>query len=492
MGVETGGEQAGETIDKFSEFSESLGEGLSVTGELLGTFASHERMAEDWRLQLGTARSDLAQIAHQTEAATRQLAVAERELEILGKQIEQNESVTTFITGKFANAELWSWMSGRLSGLHLQAYALAHEMARAAEQAFRFERGVGEDAAGFVRPVYWESRRSGLLAGETLALDLERMAQEYLNTDGRGLEITRSVSLAEVDPVALLRLKSTGTCEFSLSEALFDYDFPGHYRRQIRWLSVDFVDAAGEPVTPNAVLTQLGHKTVLRPDPATVRYLLDPKGPTPAALRTDWRAGQQVALSHAPPGEENNGLFRLNPDDDRYLPFEGTGAVSTWRLQLTGRRSDEDPGLLGDVTITLRYTADAGDAVFANAVKGMLKPYQTFRYLDVASEFPDEWAGFLDGDGAELVLPISPDMFPNMVGRQISAIYAHFDVEDGDAVRMVLNGDPDWTLEDGTVLATNRLGVPTRGATWRLALTGGDKAALNNVNLALGYKADVD
>ena len=490
-GLETGGDQAGSSLDKFSEFSESLGEGLSVTGEVLGTFASHQRMAEDWRLQLSTARSDVAQIAQQTEAATRQLAVAERDLEILGKQIEQNESVTTFMKGRFANAELYSWMSGRLSGLYLQAYALAYEMARAAEQAFRFERGVDEAEASFVRPVYWESRRNGLLAGETLGLDLERMAQAYLSTDGRGLEITRSVSLAEVDPVALLRLKSAGTCEFTLSEALFDYDFPGHYRRQIRWLSVDFLDAGGQPVTPNAVLTQLGHKTVLQPDPAAVRYLLDPKGSVPAAVRTDWRAGQQVALSHAPQGEENNGLFRLNLDDDRYLPFEGTGAVSTWRLQLTGRRSDEDPGLLGDVVITVRYTADGGDPVFANAVKGMLKPYQTFRYLDVAAEFPDEWASFLDGDGDELVLPISPDMFPNMVGRQISAIYTRFDVEGGGGVRMVLNGDPDWTLEDGKVLATNRLGVPSRGVEWRLTLAG-DKAALSNVNLALGYKADVD
>jgi hypothetical protein len=322
-------------------------------------------------------------------------------------------------------------------------------------------------------------------------MDLQRMANAYLTTDARGLEITKRISLAELDPVALLHLKSTGTCEFALTEAYFDYDFPGHYRRQIRWLSVDFVDAGGEQTTPNAVLTQLNHKTVLRPDTAAVKYLLDPKGSPPAALRSDWRSRQQVALSQTAEGEDNNGQFRLNLDDDRYLPFEGTGAVSAWRLELPGRRSVDDPARLGDVVLTLRYTADGGDAVFANTVKGMLKPYPAFRYIDVAADFPDAWAQFLDSDDNELVLPFSADMFPSMASRQITTIYSRFDVADGSSVSLVLNGNPDWTLDDGQVLTTNRLSVSSLGADWRFALTG-DKAALENINLALGYKADVE
>jgi hypothetical protein len=490
-GLEVGGDQAGSSLDKFSEFAESLGEGLSVTGEVLGTFANHQRTAEDWQLQVSTARSDVAQIVLQAEAATRQLAVAERELAITERQIAQNESVTTFLKDKFGNAQLYQWMSGQLSGLYLQAYGMAHDMAKGAERAFQFERAVDERDATFVRPLYWESRRNGLLAGEALALDLERMATAYQEVSRRGLEITKRISLTELDPVALLRLMTSGTCEFTLPEALFDYDFPGHYRRQVRWLSVDFLDNYGEPTTPNAILTQLTHKTVLQADPGAVKYLLDPKGNPPPTLRTDWQARQQVALSHTEEGEENNGLFRLNLDDDRYLPFEGTGAVSTWRLQLTGRRSVDDPGRLGDVVLTLRYTAASGDQVFANAVKGMLKPYATYRYVNVAAEFPDAWALFLDGDAAELVLPVSAAMFPNMVGRQITSVYTRFELAEQGAVSMVLNGEPEWTLEDGKVLALDRLGVTRQGSDWRLALNG-DKSVLTNVNLALGYKAGVE
>jgi hypothetical protein len=82
-------------------------------------------------------------------------------------------------------------------------------------------------------------------------------------------------------------------------------------------------------------------------------------------------------------------------------------------------------------------------------------------------------------------------MFPAMASRQIPAIYAWFDTAGEDGVSMVLNGDPDWTLENGKMLLTNRLSVTGQGSDWRFALNG-DKAALTNINLALSYKANVD
>jgi len=129
--------------------------------------------------------------------------------------------------------------------------------------------------------------------------------------------------------------------------------------------------------------------------------------------------------------------------------------------------------------------------VFTNAVKGLLKPYSTFRFVDVAAEFPDAWQAFLDSDDDELVLTFSTDMFPAMASRQIPEIYAWFDVAGPDEVSMVLNGDPDWTLENGKVLITNRLSVSSQGSDWRFALHG-DKSSLSDINLALSYKATVD
>ena len=237
---------------------------------------------------------------------------------------------------------------------------------------------------------------------------------------------------------------------------------------------MDFVDNYGEPTTPNAILTQLSHKTVLRPDAVGGEVPARPEGePARRPCAATGAPRQQVALSHVQAGEENNGLFRLNLDDDRYLPFEGTGAVSTWRLQLTGRRSVDDPGHAGR-RLAHRPVHRRGRRPgvhqrgegHAQAVLGRSATSTSRR------EFPDEWAEFLGGDGDELVLPVSADMFPNMAGRQITSIYTRFELAAPGAVSMVLNGEPDWTLEDGKVLSVNRLGVrPGRTGAWRARAT---------------------
>ncbi|GLW07103.1 hypothetical protein Misp01_22330 [Microtetraspora sp. NBRC 13810] len=489
MGTMHGGENIGESLGKASEVSESLGEGLSVLGELLGVRAEHESELADWRFQLTTAKSDLVQAGHQVAMAEQQAAMARRELEVHDQEIAHNESVTAFLKDKFSGAELYQWMSGQLSSMYFQTYGMAHDMAKAAERAYRFERGAPEGEE-FIRSVYWDSRRNGLLAGESLVLDLERLGKAYTDSDTRKLEITKRVSLLALDPVALLRLKSTGTCEFALTEALYDYDFPGHYRRQIRTVSVAFHNEDGPHPGLHATLTQIGHKTVLAADPKAVRHLLDPKGMPPETLRADWRPSQQIALSQVGDAE-NNGLFELRFDDDRYLPFEGTGAVSTWRLDLTGQRSADRPEDLRDVVIIVRYTAEQGGEPFANAVKGMLKPYTTARFFDVARDFPREWAAFLGGEEPVLTLRFTPDMFPGMHSRQIAGVFPRYDLAGRSGTRFVLNGDPRTPLNDGAYLPTPGLGVaPGEGVGWTFVLEG-DREALRGFGLAMTYKAGV-
>src|SRR5436305_15112998 len=97
------------------------------------------------------------------------------------------------------------------------------------ENSFQFERGLQEQEASFITGGYRDSQRKRLLAGEQLTLDLDRMEQAFVKTDGRRLEITREVSLLELAPLAYLPLKLKGSCEFNLDEYVFDYDFPGHY-----------------------------------------------------------------------------------------------------------------------------------------------------------------------------------------------------------------------------------------------------------------------
>jgi hypothetical protein len=360
--------------------------------------------------------------------------------------------------------------------LYFQTYHLAYELARSAEKAFQFERATTNGT--YIQPSYWDSKRAGLLAAESLGMDLDRLGQAYFNGQGRGLEITRKVSLLALDPMALLAFRGEGRCEFALSEELFDRDFPGHYRRQLRTLTVTF-DTPDGAVGINATLTQLDNKTVLSADPKAVKYLLDPKGSPPGTLRADWRPGQQIALSDIEEGRENNGMFELRYDDDRYLPFEGTGAVSRWRLD--ARRV---PAELTDVTITVRYTAEQGGDTFATAVRGMLRPYPSARHIDVAAEFPDEWTAFLETDAADMYLPITPEYLPGMVGRQITGVYAQYVRTNEGTVRFLLNGDRTLALDDGRLLRTP--GLVLNG--WTLVCEG-DKSLLADLGLILTYRA---
>ena len=103
-----------------------------------------------------------------------------------------------------------------------------------------------------------------------------------------GLEISKNISLVNLDPMAFLELKTKGSCEFILSEALFDYDFQGHYCRQIKTISLSFDIGNGQTVM--ATLTQLNHKTIIEPDPKAVKYLLQPKDKEPLSIRSNWKS----------------------------------------------------------------------------------------------------------------------------------------------------------------------------------------------------------
>ncbi|RML28071.1 putative Insecticidal toxin protein [Pseudomonas syringae pv. maculicola] len=76
-----------------------------------------------------------------------------------------------------------------------------------------------------------------------------------------------------------------------------------------------------------------------------------PDGP----LKENMRASQQIALST---GVDDDGLFVFNFDDERYLPFEGTGAISRWTLSFSNPASQRDMiDSITDIIVHMRYTA---------------------------------------------------------------------------------------------------------------------------------------
>jgi hypothetical protein len=486
VGSTMGGEQASQALEKASDALQTTGEVMQMAGEIAAIYAQHKRSVQDWELQEQMATSEIKQLEFQIKGAEHQLKAAQHELESTKMEIKNNEAMKTFMKEKFSNEQLYLWMSGKLAAMFFQTYKLAFDMAKSAERAFIYERGLKESDVNYIAGTYWDNLKKGILAGESLGLDLDRMEKAFLDTDERAFEITKRISLLELDPLAFLELKDKRVCEFHFTEALFDYDFQGHYKRQIKTIAFEL--DAGEGVTVNATLTQLKNKTVMEPDTKAVKYLLSPKDEQPETIRSDWRPNRQIAFSHVGEYDDNNGLFEMRFDDERYLPFEGTGAVSSWRFELNGKRGSYNIDDLKDVVIVLKYTARQGGDAFAAAVKGMLKPYPASVMIPMAEKFPNEWFAFVYGETDDLKITVTRDMFPNMSGSKINAVFTAYRYNEKGQATLTLNDTLELT--DKKLILSPGLSIGAAGTEWTFKAKG-DKRALEDMGMVLTYKAVV-
>jgi Tc toxin complex TcA C-terminal TcB-binding domain len=112
-------------------------------------------------------------------------------------------------------------MAGQLSSVLYRAYQLGLNVSHQAERCLQFELGVDNT---YIQYNYWDSQKKGLLSGERLMSDLKQMDVDYMQKNKREYELTKHLSLAQIDPIALLQLKTVGACTFSIPEASFDLD----------------------------------------------------------------------------------------------------------------------------------------------------------------------------------------------------------------------------------------------------------------------------
>jgi len=231
----------------------------------------------------------------------------------------------------------------------------------------------------------------------------------------------------------------------------------------------------------------------MEPDPKAVAFLLAPKETPPQSIRTNWKAQQQVALSNHTLNETDSGVVELNFDGDRYLPFEGTGAVSRWRLELGGPPGSYDLRNLTNVIITLKYTALQGGDAFAAGVRGPLKPTDLLRAFNLSVDFADAWQAFLQSDSGVLELPLSQALFPNMLSGAIRGIFTRYEYGSTNSSAppfFILDMGQQITLTDGKTVDTSGLAVRPSGTTLNLKLIG-NKSHLSNAYLLMGYKGGV-
>ncbi|MBN1552587.1 hypothetical protein JW979_14020, partial [bacterium] len=163
-----GGHNLGIMLSGISQAFNIVSSNYSYQANLSSILGGYYRRSQDWNLQQQLAKCDIENIERQIAGAEIKARIARLDIETAKMNIKNLESVDTFMKGKFTNLQLYRWMCSKLSGFYFQTYQMALDMAKAAEKSFQFELGLKESEIRFIRSLYWDSLRKGLLSGETL------------------------------------------------------------------------------------------------------------------------------------------------------------------------------------------------------------------------------------------------------------------------------------------------------------------------------------
>jgi hypothetical protein len=423
---------------KDAEFWHDFAFGTESLANSLGAIATHysnkankaslegsyARRQEDWRLQQALATRELQQIDKQLVTAEIRLQVAEQDLENHDEQTARSQAVDEFLRAKFTGQSLYGWMLSELAALYFQAYDRAYQLALQAQQTYQRELGPDESSAIFVVPPYWDSLKEGLLAGERLHDTLRQMERAHMDANRRELEITKTLSLFQLDPQALLDLRTIGGCSFHVPEVLYDLDFAGHYFRRIKSVRVTIPGVVGPATNLSATLT-LTQSWIRK----TADLTIEPEEVVTAA--------PQVSIATSS-GNNDSGLFELRFADSRYLPFEGCGAVSSWSLALPSALRPFPYESISDVLLHISYTArDSESTDFKQEVNSALldqlndlkallgeNGITLSRLASLRREFPTEWSRLLnpaDAQDQTVTLTIDKSLFPSFLDFQWDA-----------------------------------------------------------------------
>lgn len=323
----------------------------------------YRRRREEWALQRDAAKAELNQITAQLAAQSVRREAAVLQQTYIETQQAQTQAQLSFLQNKFSNGALYSWLRGKLAAIYYQFYDLTVSRCLMAERAWQWQ--FNDKGTSFIRPGAWQGTYAGLMAGETLMLNLAQMEQSYLEKVQREKEVTRTVCLSEVyaslgsDAFVLaeevVKLVNAGSgsagtddnglvfkdkdnqlqATLKLKDLKIGDDYPsslGNIRR-IKQISVTLPALVGPYQDVRAVLSYGGGIVSL------------PRGCT------------ATAVSH---GMNDSGQFQLDFSDSRWLPFEGIPVSDSGTLTLSFPQavgSQKDLLLsLTDIILHIRYT----------------------------------------------------------------------------------------------------------------------------------------
>ena len=352
------------------------------------TITSYERREQEWRLQKSLSMEDVQISEQQIRLAQNQRQLALMERELAGLQLDHATAVVDFLVNKFTNAELYEWMSGVLGRVYSYFLQQATAMAQLAQSQLAFERQ--EPALSVVQSDYWQVIADGLSGGTTddtepdrrgltgsarLLQDIYQLDQYAFETKQRKLQLTQTLSLAQLAPLETQNFRATGQLIFVTPMELFDRDFPGHYLRLIRRVRVSIIALIPPTRGLRATLSASGISRVVT------------GGETFETVQVR-RFPETVAFT-APINA--TGLFELESEGELLLPFEGMGVDTFWDLQLPKAANPFDYRAIADVLLTIEYTALSSPVYRQQVIKQLDRSVSGERLFSVRDQFADVW-----------------------------------------------------------------------------------------------------
>ena len=319
------------------------------------------RRRQEWEIQKNNAESEVKQIDAQLEALAVRRTATEMQREHLEIQQAQTQAQLEFLQRKFSNKALYSWLRGRLASIYYRFYDLTAARCMMAEAAYGWQ--TNDTTTRYIKPGAWQSSNAGLMAGESLLLNLAEMEQAWLKWNHRTLKVTRTVSLAKVykeydTPVNLAEkiaelLKGSGSgsnpAETGLSMTT-DKELYAAFNLKALKIMENYPDRLGKTRRIKQISVTL---------PALVGPYQDVRAVLSYGGSTKLPDGcKAIAVSH---GMNDSGQFQLDFNDGHWLPFEGIPVDNDSSLFLSFPKATEGEQKalllsLSDIIIHIRYT----------------------------------------------------------------------------------------------------------------------------------------
>ena len=425
VGVATGfgGRQISTAVSAGADLLRLFSTEMNYRANRASKLAAYQRRMEDWVLHSNLAACELMQIGRQIITSVLREQVAKKDYDNQEKHIEALKVIESFLNEeKYTKEDFYAWMQGEISRIFYDCYKFAYDIAKKAEQTMKHElmRKELEDI-NFIKFNYWDSGRKGLLSGEALYLDIQRMDMAYHEHNKREYEITKHISLQQLNPYALIQLKATGSCEVTIPEWVLDLDGRGQYCRRLKTAFFSFPCVVGPYTGINCTVSLL--KSTIRKSPLLKDGEYARQGTEDDRFIDHYGTIQSVVISNA---IEANGLFETNLKDEHYLPFEGAGLVdSTWKLQLQEDFRQFDYNTISDVVFRFLFTArEGGSQLRSKSTERINQIVEDANAAGLAlsfslkHNFPMEWHKFVsstDIQNDSLKIAIKKEHFPYIV-----------------------------------------------------------------------------